>query len=166
MSHIRSHNTGDTCQVSHVRCHMSGVTIFLFGQNGGTSRWRVCNQRGLPSRVKLLIAIAYRQSLLKGILYLFRTTGFFIFFSPLFTMSHVRCHMSGDTFLGSRFMCHMSGVTCQVSHVRCHHFFFKQSGGTSRWRVCYQWGLPSLVKLLLPTCLFTLGTLYVLLRKQ
>ena len=30
---------------------------------------------------------------------------------------------------------------CQVSHVRCH----LSHGGASRWRVCYQRGLPSLL---------------------
>ena len=51
----------------------------------------------------------------------------------------------------------MLHVTCQVSHVKCHmsrvtchmwrffFFFFWQSGGASRWRVCYQRGLPRLV---------------------
>ena len=70
-------------------------------------------------------------------------------------MSHVMCHVSGVR-------CHVSGVTCQVSRVRfhvsgvtCHNFFsfffFGQSGGTSRWRVCYQRGLPRLVYILLST---------------
>ena len=35
-------------------------------------------------------------------------------------------------------MCQVSSVTCQVSH----SFFLLQSCGASRWRVCYQWGLP------------------------
>ena len=51
----------------------------------------------------------------------------------LFHMSGVRCHMSSVT-------CHMSGVMA-----RCHElffFFFGQSGEASRWRVCYQQGLP------------------------
>ena len=58
----------------------------------------------------------------------------------------------------------MSHVTCHVSPVTCHFFitFFYdkkrkkkkvvyptkiigQSGGASRWRVCYQRGLPRLV---------------------
>ena len=38
----------------------------------------------------------------------------------------------------------MTGVMCHVSGVRCH-FFFGQSGGASRWRVCYQQGLPRLI---------------------
>ena len=33
-------------------------------------------------------------------------------------------------------MCHMSHVMCHVSHVT------GQSGETSRWMVCYQWGYP------------------------
>ena len=64
----------------------------------------------------------------------------------------------------SRVMCHVSRVTCHMSHVTCHmskkkkklHFniFFSsfflrkkigQSGGASRWRVCYQQGLPHIV---------------------
>ena len=44
-------------------------------------------------------------------------------------------------------MCHISHVKCHVSDVTCHSFFlllfFGQSGGASRWRVCYQRGLPS-----------------------
>ena len=69
-------------------------------------------------------------------------------------------------------MCHVSRVTCHLSRVTCQniffflHFFLKeeekkeqdkkkkktcilkkigQSGGASRWRVCYQRGLPRLV---------------------
>ena len=46
-------------------------------------------------------------------------------------------------------MCHMSGVMCHVSRVMCHIFFGGggggQSGGASRWKVCYQRGLPCLV---------------------
>ena len=40
-------------------------------------------------------------------------------------------------------------VTCHMSHVKCniyfYLFFFRQSGQTYRWRVCYQRGLPRLV---------------------
>ena len=42
-------------------------------------------------------------------------------------------------------------VTCHLSHVTCQMLFFLswkkigQIGGASRWRVCYQWGLPCLV---------------------
>ena len=63
----------------------------------------------------------------------------------------------------SRVTCHVSRVTCHLSHVTCHmskiflkickllfFFFFDgkkigQSGGASRWRVCYKRGLPRLV---------------------
>ena len=50
------------------------------------------------------------------------------------------CHMS-------HVMCHMSGLRFQVSSVRYQVFFcfFLQCGGASRWRVCYQRGLPHLV---------------------
>ena len=41
--------------------------------------------------------------------------------------------------------CQVSRVMCQVSHVIFFFFFFGQSGGASRWRVCYQGGLPRLV---------------------
>ena len=34
----------------------------------------------------------------------------------------------------------MSGVKCHMSGVT--FFFLLQSCGASRWRVCYQWGLP------------------------
>ena len=48
----------------------------------------------------------------------------------------------------------MSRVTCQVSRVTCHvshviflfYFLGGQSGEAYRWRVCYQRGLPRLVK--------------------
>ena len=66
-------------------------------------------------------------------------------------VSNVMCHMSHVT-------CHMSHVMCHMSHVRCHMSKVKkekkkkekreknlQSGGASRWRVCYQRGLPGLV---------------------
>ena len=47
-------------------------------------------------------------------------------------MSHVACHGSGVT-------CQLSGVICQVSHVFfLYIYFFLQSGGVSRWRVCHQ----------------------------
>ena len=49
----------------------------------------------------------------------------------------------------SRVTCHVSNVTCHMSRVTCpiffFFFFFGKSGGASRWRVCYQRGLPRLV---------------------
>ena len=45
----------------------------------------------------------------------------------------------------SHVTCQVSGVTCHLSGVRCHIFFFLQSDGASRWRVCYQRGRPRLV---------------------
>ena len=64
---------------------------------------------------------------------------------------HAMCHVS-------RVMCHMSPVTCHMS------FFFAKKKllrvGTSRWRVCYQWGLPCLVFFLLT--LFPISILPVL----
>ena len=51
------------------------------------------------------------------------------------------CHVSHVT-------CHVSCVTCHMSHVIFFFFYVKkigQSGGASRWRVCYQRGLPRLV---------------------
>ena len=64
-------------------------------------------------------------------------------------MSHVMCQVSPVT-------CHLSPVTCHLSHVKKTLFHIKkkkkysvtkvgQSGGASRWRVCYQRGLPRLV---------------------
>ena len=44
--------------------------------------------------------------------------------------------------------CHVSCVTCHISHV----IFLLQIGAASRWRVCYQQGLPRLVFLVLDTC--------------
>ena len=58
-----------------------------------------------------------------------------------------KCHISHFTF-------HMSYVMCQVSGVKCTFFlliflfsspFFGQSGGASRWRLCYPRGLSRLV---------------------
>ena len=51
-------------------------------------------------------------------------------------MSHVRCHLS-------HVRCQVPGVTCHVSVFFV--FFWGKSGGASRWRVCYQRGLPRLV---------------------
>ena len=51
-------------------------------------------------------------------------------------VSHVTCDVS-------HFACQISHVTCQVSTVRSHMYFFLNDGA-SRWRVCYQRGLPSL----------------------
>ena len=44
-------------------------------------------------------------------------------------------------------MCHMSRVRCHLSGVMFQVDFFLnlQSGGASRWRICYQWGLLRLV---------------------
>ena len=53
---------------------------------------------------------------------------------PTCHLLHVRCQVSGVR-------CQVSGVRCQVSHV----FFLGQCGEASRWRVCYQRGLPRLV---------------------
>ena len=55
---------------------------------------------------------------------------------------------------------YLSHVRCPLSRVRCHlsrvrRVFFGQSGGASRWRVCYQRGLPRLVLyilIFLPHC--------------
>ena len=53
----------------------------------------------------------------------------------------------------SRVTCCMSRVTCHVSHVMCHmnfffnFFFFLRSGEATRWRVCYQRGLPRLISI-------------------
>ena len=63
--------------------------------------------------------------------------------------TRVTCQVSPITCQVSRVMCHVSGVTCQVSGVMCQvshvSFFLGQSGEASRWRVCYQRGLPRLV---------------------
>ena len=74
------------------------------------------------------------------------------------------CHMSCVTCHMSRVTCHVSPVTCHLSPVTCKKIIFQhfnslflifkfflrkqkigQSGGASRWRVCYQRGLPRLV---------------------
>ena len=49
----------------------------------------------------------------------------------------------------SRVTCHVSGVTCHVSGVTCilYILFFEKKGEASRWRVCYQRGLPRLVSI-------------------
>ena len=62
-------------------------------------------------------------------------------------VSCVMCHMSCVTCHVSHVSCHMSRVTCHVSGVTCNYYylFFLQSGEASRWRICYQWGLPHLV---------------------
>ena len=47
-----------------------------------------------------------------------------------FTSPHLSC-----------VICHMSHITCQMSHF----LYYWQSREASRWRVCYQRGLPRLV---------------------
>ena len=67
-------------------------------------------------------------------------------------MSHVMCHVSRVTCHVSRVMCHVSPVTCKkfllfsyIKKERLPPEKIGQSGGASRWRVCYQRGLPRLV---------------------
>ena len=50
--------------------------------------------------------------------------------------------------LPPRVTCHVSCVMCQVSCLKCHMYFFfmDKFPGASRWSVCYQRGLPRLVK--------------------
>ena len=55
----------------------------------------------------------------------------------------------------SHVTCHMSQVTSQLLFV----YFFGQSGGASRWSVCYQRGLPRLV---LTAIIIFLNETYVL----
>ena len=61
--------------------------------------------------------------------------------TPLHHVSHVMCRMSHIAY-------QVSHVTCQVSHIHC---IFSvgggQNDGASKWRVCYQRGLPRLVLL-------------------
>ena len=55
-------------------------------------------------------------------------------------MCHVSCVMSHV----SRVTCHMSHVTCQNILFTIYFFFNGKIGRASRWRVCYQRGLPRL----------------------
>ena len=62
----------------------------------------------------------------------------------------VMCHVSPVTCHLSRVTCHLSRVTCHLLHIFYIFIFFilqknLQSVGASRWRVCYQRGLPRLV---------------------
>ena len=43
------------------------------------------------------------------------------------------------------FLCPLSHVYCHLSFVTIFLFIFLQIAWVSRWRVCYQWGLPCLV---------------------
>ena len=52
--------------------------------------------------------------------------------------------LSQRSFSSKFVRCCVSCVTCHVSYVTCK-FFFLQIFGASRWRVCYQWGLPRIV---------------------
>ena len=52
--------------------------------------------------------------------------------------------MSGVTCQVSRVRCHVSHVTCHINFNLLFIYFFGQSGEASRWRVCYQRGLPRL----------------------
>ena len=69
-------------------------------------------------------------------------------FETMFIPHYVSCVMCHS----SHVMCHMSRVTCHVLRVTCNMYFFfvswkkiRQSGWASRWRVCFQQGLPRLV---------------------
>ena len=57
-------------------------------------------------------------------------------------MSYVRSQVSGGRCYVSCVRCHVSGVTCHLSFFSSSSF--GQSGWASRWRVCYQRGLPRL----------------------
>ena len=57
------------------------------------------------------------------------------------TMCHVSCVMCHVSLI----MCHMSPVTCHMSLFFYPSEKIGHSGGSSQWRVCYQWGLPRLV---------------------
>ena len=57
-----------TCHVSRVKCHVSFLFYFFFGQSGEAFWWRVCYQRGLPLLVYKEIGI-------------FEKKGFFFIFS-------------------------------------------------------------------------------------
>ena len=60
-------------------------------------------------------------------------------FERMFTPHHMSCVM----FHASCVTCHVSCVTCQVScDIFSSSFSFLQSGAASRWRVCFQRGLP------------------------
>ena len=48
----------------------------------------------------------------------------------------------------------VSCVTCHVSHVNFFNIIFLLSGEPSRWRVCYQRGLPRLVFFWILTAFF------------
>ena len=50
----------------------------------------------------------------------------------------VTCHVT----------CHMSRVTCKMSKKK-NIISYWQIGEAYRWRVCYQWGLPRLVSIIL-----------------
>ena len=68
--------------------------------------------------------------------------------TQIFYYMFTTCHMS-------RVMCHVSSVICNLSHVMCQKkydfffFFFGKIGLASWRRVCYQWGLPRLVLIIL-----------------
>ena len=83
------------------------------------------------------------------------------------------CHVSCVMCHVSCVMGHMSCVTCPVSHVKIFFYIFYrkkkyitifffvqigQSGGASRWRVCYHWGLPRLVFLCYSNIFFAGGS--------
>ena len=75
------------------------------------------------------------------------------------TMCHVSCvmcHLSLVTCHVSYVTCHLSCVICHMSHVIIflyHEKIIGQSGGASRWRVCYQRGLHCLVFKCMPKTL-------------
>ena len=52
--------------------------------------------------------------------------------------------------------CHISCVRCQLSQF-FQLFFFGQSGGASRWRFCYHWGLSCQIFWTLSKATFPIG---------
>ena len=133
------------CPASHVMCHMPCVTCHINNRPGVAGAV-------LQTPLKLFIWIInwaihhFPPDLQITFPPKPKELGSWNFYStkcqaPSKQVPITKCHVSGVMCQVSSDMCQVSGVTYHVSNV----IFFLQSLEASRWRVCYQQGLPHLV---------------------
>ena len=139
------------CHMSRVRCPVSGVQVTFFGGSGGTSRWRVCYQQGLPRLVfnRLSVGRSVLQSPLVNNSLIHSFIEFFFCSAASRHCVSWIVRAKELTFWENTYptpcgTCHLSHVTYQVSGVRCQvwsvtiFFFFFLSFGASWWKIFFQ----------------------------
>ena len=100
-------------QVSHVRCQVSGVTcnyfiylfLFISGQSGEASWWRVCFQRGLPSLVFFLHLHLFLMRLLLLLLLRFAKVelSYYLFLSSILLYLEISILVEGTAATRANF---------------------------------------------------------------